>query len=88
MSIAHPAFRTQPQYHLKPIAGRDRWAKLRRLAGRVASYGPLKNLLSVPLTTAGAACFSVAAFLGNTIAGFAVTGICLIVLEAVIADEE
>lgn len=80
------AFRTLPQ--LRPVVGRDRFAKLRKLAGRVASYGPLKNLLSVPLTTTGAACFSIAAFLGNTIAGFAVTGVCLIVLEAVIADEE
>lgn len=86
MSIA--AFRTQPQHKLRAVPDQRRFARLRELAGRVASYGPLKNLLSVPLTTAGAACFSIAAFLGNTIAGFAVTGVCLIVLEAVIADEE
>lgn len=86
MSIAHPAFRTIPQ--LRPIKTERRFGRLRKLAGRVAAYGPLKNLLSVPLTTAGAVCFSIAAFLGNTIAGFAVTGICLVVLEAVIADEE
>lgn len=80
--VIRPAFRTLPNRTQRKLS---RW---RELAGRVASYGPLKNLLSVPLTTAGAACFSVAAFLGNTIAGFAVTGVCLVVLEAVIADEE
>lgn len=48
----------------------------------------LRRLLEMPLTVFGVACFSIAAFIGNEIAGFAVTGICLIVLELMISDPD
>ena len=48
---------------------------------------PLANLASIPLHVAGLGCIDAAAFAGNTIAGLVVTGISLIWLEHVIADE-
>ena len=49
---------------------------------------PLRRLAQIPLTTLGLACMDGAAFAGNLIAGLAVTGISLIVLEFLIADSE
>lgn len=47
----------------------------------------LANLASIPLHVAGLGCIDAAAFAGNAIAGLAVTGLSLIWLEHVIADE-
>ena len=58
---------------------------LSRLARPVRA--PLVNLASIPLHVAGLACIDAAAFTGNLIAGLVVTGLSLIWLEHVIADE-
>lgn len=47
----------------------------------------LANLASIPLHVAGLGCIDAAAFVGNDIAGLVVTGLSLIWLEHVIADE-
>lgn len=47
-----------------------------------------RNLASVPLFVAGLGCIDAACFVGNLIAGLAVTGVSLIVLESAIADEQ
>ena len=47
----------------------------------------LASLLSVPLTAIGLACIDYGVFLASQVAGFIVTGISLILLEHVIADE-
>jgi hypothetical protein len=49
------------------------------LAGRLAE---------IPLTVAGIGCIDAAAFVGDTIAGLVVTGLSLMAIEYVIADEE
>lgn len=46
------------------------------------------RLAQIPLTVAGIGCIDAAAFVGNTIAGLVVTGLSLMGLEYVIADEE
>lgn len=48
---------------------------------------PLANLASIPLHVAGLGCLDAAAFEWHTIAGLALTGLSLIWLEHVIADE-
>jgi hypothetical protein len=58
---------------------------LSRLAKPVRA--PLVNLASIPLHVAGLGCIDAAAFTGNVIAGLVVTGLSLIWLEHVIADE-
>ena len=59
-----------------------------RAAGLVRPVrAPLANLASMPLHVAGLACMDVSAFAGSPIAGWAVTGLSLIWLEHVIADE-
>lgn len=62
--------------------------RFREIASRVTGYAPARRLAEMPLTLAGTASLSVAAFIGNVIAGFAVLGISLIVLEFMIADED
>ena len=59
------------------------------LAGRLLSphRAALSNLVSIPLTTFGLAAIDVGVFYASTIAGWIVTGISLIVLEHLIADE-
>ena len=47
----------------------------------------LASVASVPLTTIGLACIDYGVFLASQVAGFIVTGISLILLEHVIADE-
>lgn len=47
----------------------------------------LSNLASIPLTVAGIACADTGAFLASTIAGWIFTGVTLLVLEHLIADE-
>lgn len=60
----------------------------RRVAAMVKPAKPvLANLASIPLHVAGLGCIDAAAFTGNTIAGLVVTGLSLIWLEHVIADE-
>lgn len=46
------------------------------------------KLAEIPLTVAGIGCIDAAAFVGDTIAGLVVTGLGLMALEYVIADEE
>jgi hypothetical protein len=48
---------------------------------------PLANLAQVPLTFCGFACLAAAALWWNPVAGLACTGVLLIVLEHVIADD-
>lgn len=62
--------------------------RLREIASRVTGYAPARRLAEMPLTLAGTASLSVAAFIGNVIAGFTVLGVSLIVLEFMIADED
>lgn len=47
----------------------------------------LVNLASIPLTVAGIGLIDVGVFYASTIAGFIITGITLIVLEHLAADE-
>ena len=47
----------------------------------------LANLASIPLTVAGIGCVDTGVFLANTVAGWIVTGLSLVVLEHLIADE-
>lgn len=49
---------------------------------------PLGNLAQMPLTVAGVGCIDAAAFVGNEIAGLVVTGLSLMGLEFLIADDE
>lgn len=48
----------------------------------------LANLASIPLTVAGAGCVDFAAFHYIHMIGWAVTGISLVVVEHLIADEQ
>jgi len=48
----------------------------------------LARLAEIPLTVAGAGCIDAAAFCGNLIAGLVVTGISLVLLEHMIADDD
>lgn len=65
-------------------------ADLRRSLARLAAPGaaPLARLAQMPLTLAGIGCIDAAAFVGDTIAGLVVTGLSLIGLEYLIADDE
>jgi hypothetical protein len=65
-------------------------ARLRTAAARISTpvLPVLHNLASIPLTVAGLGCVDAAAFVGNTIAGLVVTGLSLIGLEYLIADEQ
>jgi len=65
-------------------------ARLRAVAARISTpvLPVLSNLASIPLTVAGLGCVDAAAFVGNTIAGLVVTGLSLIALEYLIADEQ
>lgn len=47
----------------------------------------LSNLASIPLTTFGLGCICTGVFYASTIAGWIVTGLALIFLEHVIADD-
>lgn len=47
----------------------------------------LSNLVAMPLTTFGLGCIATGVFYANAIAGWIVTGVLLIVLEHLIADE-
>jgi hypothetical protein len=48
----------------------------------------LANLASMPLTVAGAACINIGVFTASVIAGWIVTGVSLVLLEHLIADEQ
>lgn len=61
--------------------------KLRRVLNRITGYAPLKNLVQMPLTVAGAASIDVGVFTANPVAGWIVTGLTLIGLEYLIADD-
>lgn len=74
--------------NIRSRAREKRTRRLRELASRVTGYAPARRLAEMPLTLAGTASLSVAAFIGNAIAGFAVMGVSLIVLEFLIADED
>lgn len=65
-------------------------ARMRAVAARISTpvLPVLHNLASIPLTVAGIGCVDAAAFVGNTIAGLVVTGLSLIALEYLIADEQ
>ena len=62
---------------------------LRAFAQRVASphRAALANLMSMPLTLAGAGCIDTGVFYASTVAGWIITGLSLVVLEHLIADE-
>lgn len=62
--------------------------KFREAAKSAAHASATSNLLSIPLTVAGFGCIDAAAFVGNLIAGLVVTGVSLVVLEHLIADED
>jgi hypothetical protein len=80
-----------------PLAEPGRLAQLRARAARTwtRSLRPalrpavpvLKNLASIPLTTAAAVCCSIGAFIAYPVAGWFTTAACLVVLEHLIADE-
>jgi hypothetical protein len=65
------------------------WSKTRSGASRSAHAARpvLLNVLSIPLTIAGVGCIDAGVFMANTIAGMIFTGVSLIVLEHLIADE-
>ncbi len=65
-------------------------AAARRALTRVTTpvTGLALKLAEIPLTVAGVGCIDAAAFVGNTIAGLVVTGLSLMAVEYVIADEE
>ena len=48
----------------------------------------LKNVAQVPFTVAGLGCIDTGVFFASTIAGFIVTGLSLMWLEHLIADDE
>lgn len=71
-----------------PSSARRVIPPLRQLLTRLAPVVPvLKNLVSIPLTVAGIGCIDCGVFLANTIAGFIVTGLSLMWLEHLLADE-
>lgn len=49
---------------------------------------PLAKVAEIPLTVAGLGCIDAAAFVGTPIAGLVVTGLSLIGLEYLIADDD
>lgn len=61
---------------------------LRSVASRVVANRSLRRLAETPLFVMAAGFFSAAAYVGNLIAGLAVTGVCLVVLELVISDSD
>lgn len=64
-------------------------AARRALARATAPATPLlAKLAEIPLTVAGIGCIDAAAFVGDTIAGLVVTGLSLIGLEYLLADDE
>lgn len=70
------------------------WASRTKIAilGAVAtvwtpSKPVLKNIASMPLTTLALCAFSIGAFRANEIAGWFVTGGCMMFLEHLVADE-
>lgn len=79
-ALPHPRRAARAERHLR---------KFTAAAGRFLS--PAKpvwaNLAAIPLTVAGIGCLDATAFLWNFLAGLALTGVSLIVLEAMIADE-
>lgn len=83
MATAPVALRTRPRWVSRvstAAAG---------LTGRLISphRAALSNLVSIPLTTFGLACIDTGVFYANGVAGWIVTGLSLIVLEHLIADE-
>jgi len=69
----------------KPSAAHRGMAKV--LSWLRPGRAALASVASVPLTTIGLACIDYGVFLASQVAGFIVTGISLILLEHVIADE-
>jgi len=75
------------------LAGRPRKVTLAPVA-RFLSWlakpvrAPLANLASVPLHVAGLGCIDAGVFAASPVAGWIVTGLSLIWLEHVIADEK
>lgn len=70
---------------------RDRAAaRLRAVAKRLTVPAALRRLAEMPMTVAGIGCIDAAPFLSNVhvIVGLVVTGLSLIGLEYVIADDE
>lgn len=75
-----------------PLHGRRQ--RLRSLAVVVSALSVLhrampvgRNLAQVPFTVAGIACVDVGVFVASAVAGWIVTGLSLILLELLIADE-
>ena len=64
---------------------------LRKLTAVAARLSPAKpvwaNLASIPLTVAGLGCVDTGVFLASSVAGWIVTGLSLVLLEHMIADE-
>jgi hypothetical protein len=71
------------------LIGRIPLAPLSRFLSRLArpARPALANLASVPLHAAGLACVDVGVFTASPVAGWIITGLSLIWLEHVIADE-
>ncbi len=63
--------------------------RLRQIAEKLMTPAKpvLVNLASIPFTFAGLGCIDCGVFFASTIAGFIITGISLIVLEHLAADE-
>jgi hypothetical protein len=74
----------------QPVRARRYAVAARRALARATTpvTGLAVKLAEIPLTVAGIGCIDAAAFVGNTIAGLVVTGLSLMALEYVIADEE
>lgn len=61
---------------------------MRAALAQLTKPAPVARLLEMPLMVAGLGCVDVGAFVGNEIAGLVVTGLSLIGLEYLIADDE
>lgn len=80
-----------------PAALRARHRQPSRVWGAVAATtarlvrphrAALANLASIPLTVIGAACIDIGVFTASVIAGWIITGLSLVLLEHLIADEQ
>lgn len=73
----------------RSLLGRVTLAPAGRFLARIVQpvRAPLVNLASVPLHVAGLACIDAGVFSASQVAGLIVTGLSLIWLEHVIADE-
>lgn len=82
-TVALPNTLRMPRVRVHPLR------RLRQISEKLMTPAKpvLANLASIPLTVAGLGCIDCGVFFASTIAGFIITGISLIVLEHLAADE-